>query len=85
MAGGTPDYVESDLPPRGLLGSFQPRVYFGEGQNDYAIVGGPKGRQGGEELDYPFPNASGQRNTTYTGGGGVPVGSPLALPQTYPS
>src|SRR5580700_2548552 len=71
--GGTPDYLESDLPPRGLLGRFQPRVYFGEGQNNYAIVGGPKGRQGGEELAYPFPNASGQRNTTYTGGGGVPV------------
>ncbi len=50
--------------------------YFGEGQNNYAIVGGPSGRQGGEELDYPFPNASGQKNTTYTGGGGVPVGLP---------
>jgi uncharacterized protein len=76
--GGTPDYVESDLPPRGLLGSFQPRVYFGQAENNYVIVGGPKGRPGGEELDYPFPNASGQRNTTYQGGGGVPVGSPLA-------
>jgi uncharacterized membrane protein (UPF0182 family) len=75
--GGTPDYVESDLPPRGELGRFQPRVYFGEGENNYVIVGGPKGRKGGEELDYPFPNASGQRNFTYTGGGGVPVGSPL--------
>ena len=75
--GGTPDYVESDLPPRGLLGNFQPRVYFGEAENNYVIVGGPKGRQGGEELDYPFPNASGQKNTTYQGGGGVPVGSPL--------
>jgi len=75
--GGTPDYVESDLPPRGLLGNFQPRVYFGQAENNYVIVGGPKGRPGGEELDYPFPNASGQRNTTYQGGGGVPVGSPL--------
>jgi uncharacterized protein len=76
--GGTPDYVESDLPPRGLLGRFQPRVYFGEAENNYVIVGGPKGRPGGEELDYPYPNASGQQNTTYRGGGGVPVGSPLA-------
>ena len=75
--GGTPDYVESDLPPRGELGNFQPRVYFGEGENNYVIVGGPKGRKGGEELDYPFPNASGQKNFTYPGGGGVPVGSPL--------
>src|SRR5215471_1200105 len=75
--GGTPDYVESDLPPRGELGYFQPRVYFGEGENNYVIVGGPKGRQGGEELDYPYPNIGGQKNTTYQGGGGVPIGSPL--------
>jgi len=76
--GGTPNYVESDLPPRGELGSFQPRVYFGEGENNYVIVGGPPGRRGGEELDYPFPNVGGQQNTTYRGGGGVPVGSPLS-------
>ncbi len=76
--GGTPDYVESDLPPRGLLGRFQPRVYFGESENNYVIVGGPKGRPGGEELDYPYPNIGGQKNTTYQGGGGVPVGSPLS-------
>jgi uncharacterized membrane protein (UPF0182 family) len=75
--GGTPDYVESDLPPRGLLGGFQPRVYFGEAENNYVIVGGPRGRRGGEELDYPFQNSGGQQNTTYHGGGGVPVGSPL--------
>ena len=76
--GGTPDYVESDLPPRGELGGFQPRVYFGEGENNYVIVGGPPGKQGGEELDYPYPNVGGQKNTTYGGGGGVPVGSPLS-------
>jgi uncharacterized protein len=75
--GGTPDYVESDLPPSGLLGRFQPRVYFGEAENNYVIVGGPHGKQGGEELDYPFQNSGGQQNTTYHGGGGVPVGSPL--------
>jgi len=75
--GGTPSYVESDLPPRGELGSFQPRVYFGEAENDYVIVGGPPHRAGGEELDYPYTSASGQKNYTYTGSGGVPVGSPL--------
>ncbi|HET7246030.1 MAG TPA: UPF0182 family protein [Streptosporangiaceae bacterium] len=75
--GGTPDWVESDLPPRGELTIRQPRVYFGEAEGNYVIVGGPKGRPGGEELDYPFPNASGQKNTTYQGSGGVPVGSPL--------
>jgi len=78
VGGGTPDYVESDLPPRGALGYFQPRVYFGEEEGNYVIVGGPPHTQGGEELDYPYPNASGQKNTTYTGSGGVPVGSPLS-------
>jgi len=47
-------------------------VYFGEQETSYAIVGG---RQ--PELDYPNSSASGQQNTTYSGGGGVPVGSPL--------
>jgi uncharacterized membrane protein (UPF0182 family) len=73
--GGTPDFVESDLPPRGQLRIDQPRVYFGEAENNYVIVGGPGGPQGGEELDYPFQSTTGQKNTTYQGSGGVPVGS----------
>jgi uncharacterized protein len=75
-AGGVPQFVESDIPPRGQLGPFQPRVYFGQQENPYAIVGGPPGRPG-QELDYPFENASGQKNYTYNGTGGVAVGSPL--------
>ena len=75
-AGGNPAFLESDIPPRGQLGPFQPRVYFGQQQNPYAIVGGPPGRPG-QELDYPSENAGGQKNYTYTGSGGVPVGSPL--------
>ena len=74
--GGTPAFVESDIPPHGQLGLYQPRVYFGEQENTYAIVGGPPGRPG-QELDYPVENASGQKNYTYNGSGGVPVGSPL--------
>src|SRR5215471_932621 len=74
--GGTPDYVESDLPPRGQLRIDQPRVYFGQAENNYVIVGGPPGRPG-QELDYPYSGTSGQKNYTYTGTGGVPVGSPL--------
>jgi uncharacterized protein len=75
--GGTPDYVESDLPPQGELLISQPRVYFGEAENNYVIVGGPPGRRGGEELDYPYQNIGGQQNYTYRGSGGVPVGSPI--------
>ena len=70
--GGNPAFTESDIPPSGLLDVQQPRVYFGEQETSYAIVGG---RQ--PELDYPNSSASGQQNTTYSGGGGVPVGSPL--------
>jgi uncharacterized membrane protein (UPF0182 family) len=75
-ADGTPSFVESDIPPHGQLGPFQPRVYFGQQQNTYAIVGAPPGRPP-QELDYPYENASGQQNNTYQGNGGVPVGSPL--------
>lgn len=71
---GTPAFVASDIPQRGLLGPFQPRVYFGQQQNAYAIVGGPPGARP-VELDYGYKNSGGQRNTTYRGSGGVPVGS----------
>jgi uncharacterized protein len=70
--GGNPSFTESDIPPAGVLDVRQPRVYFGEGETSYAIVGGHQ-----LELDYPNQSASGQANTTYDGGGGVPVGSML--------
>ncbi len=45
-ADGTPSFVEDDIPPHGLLGNFQPRVYFGPAESNYVIVGGPKSRPG---------------------------------------
>jgi uncharacterized membrane protein (UPF0182 family) len=75
-ADGTPAFVESDIPPHGELGNFQPRVYFGQAENNYVIVGGPSDRPG-IELDYPSTSATGQKNYTYINGGGVPIGSPL--------
>ena len=71
---GNPSFVESQIPPTGVLGVHQPRVYFGQQQNTYAIVGGPAGGHQ-EELDYP--SDGGQQNNTYRGGGGVDVGSPV--------
>ncbi len=71
---GNPSFVESDIPPHGDLHLSQPRVYFGQEQNSYAIVGGPPGGRK-QELDYP--SDGGQQNNTYRGGGGVSVGSPL--------
>jgi uncharacterized membrane protein (UPF0182 family) len=70
--GGAPNFTESDIPPTGSLSLPQPRVYFGEQETSYAIVGG---RQA--ELDYPNESSGGQHNNNYRGGGGVPIGSAL--------
>jgi uncharacterized membrane protein (UPF0182 family) len=52
-------------------------VYFGENVPDYSIIGGVK-TDTPVEFDYPDDtSANGQRNYTYTGTGGVPVGSLL--------
>ncbi|HEX6468339.1 MAG TPA: UPF0182 family protein, partial [Streptosporangiaceae bacterium] len=71
---GEPSFVEQDIPPTGQLGSFQPRIYFGERSPQYSVVGGPPGSTA-RELDYPDDSAQGQRNNTYDGSGGVPIGS----------
>ncbi|HEY5187252.1 MAG TPA: UPF0182 family protein [Actinomycetes bacterium] len=74
-ADGSPDFFESDIPPQGLLSVAQPRIYFGERSPEYSIVGAPAGANP-RELDYPDDkSANGQANYTYTGKGGVPVGS----------
>ncbi len=76
-ADGKPSFLVGDLPPTKGLGTFQPRVYFGENVPDYSIVGGTKTGTP-VELDYPDDSsANGQRNVTYNGTGGVPVGSLL--------
>jgi hypothetical protein len=72
---GHPSYIESDIPPKGTLGEFQPRIYYGELSPSYSIVGAPSS-SAAAELDYPDDNQpNGQANTTYTGNGGVKVGS----------
>lgn len=75
LSNGQPDFFESEIPTTGLLKIDQPRVYFGESSPAYSIVGAPKGTAP-VELDYPDDNTpSGQKNNTYEGTGGVPVGS----------
>jgi uncharacterized protein len=72
---GKPTYSVGDIPPTKGLGEFQPRIYFGENVPNYSIIGGAKGSDP-VELDYPDDNsANGQKNYTYTGDGGVPMGS----------
>ena len=74
-ADGKPSFLVGDLPPTKGLGTFEPRVYFGENVPDYSIIGGVK-TDTPVEFDYPDDASSnGQKNFTYTGTGGVPVGS----------
>ncbi|GAA3442061.1 UPF0182 protein [Planomonospora venezuelensis] len=80
-AKGLPDFTAKDMPVLGPLVDQtqlkESRIYFGEGFTaaEYSVVGGDRE----QELDYPFSGengtGSGQKNTTYTGKGGVPVGS----------
>ena len=72
---GKPTFSVGNIPPTSGLGKFQPRIYFGENVPDYSIIGGAKTSKP-TELDYPDDNsANGQKNYTYTGKGGVPMGS----------
>jgi uncharacterized membrane protein (UPF0182 family) len=74
-ADGKPSFTVGDIPPTKGLGEFEPRVYFGENVPAYSIVGGPA-TDNPVELDYPDDkSANGQKNYTYTGKGGVPMGS----------
>ena len=76
-ADGKPSFAVGDLPPTKGLGTFEPRIYFGENTPDYSIIGGVK-TDSPVEFDYPDDaSANGQKNYTYTGTGGVPVGSLL--------
>ncbi|MFG2076821.1 UPF0182 family membrane protein [Nonomuraea maritima] len=76
---GLPDYDAKDMPVIGPLVQStkltEPRVYYGENDTagQYVIAGGNPSRP--QELDYPETGGTGQKNTTYTGRGGVPVGS----------
>jgi len=71
---GKPTFLVGDLPPTTGLGKFQPRIYFGENVPDYSIIGGPK-TDTPVEFDYPDDaSENGQKNYTYTGKGGVPMG-----------
>ena len=74
---GKPSFLVGDLPPTKGLGEFEPRIYFGENVPDYSIIGGVK-TDSPVEFDYPDDaSANGQKNYTYSGKGGVPVGSLL--------
>ena len=67
---GQPKFLQSGIPSSGLLGDYEPRIYFGEQSPLYSIVGAPKGAPA-KELDYPGgEDGAEQTYTTFTGNGG---------------
>lgn len=75
---GQPSFFEGGIPSSGLLGEYEPRIYFGQNLPDYSIVGAPAGTSPWE-LDYPDDDSpTGQQNTTYTGEGGPSIGNIFA-------
>jgi uncharacterized protein len=66
--GGYPVFTVSDTSRQGDIPVTQPRIYFGELIDDYAIVGGDPGASPREFDGRP-------ENYTYQGKGGVPLGS----------
>jgi uncharacterized membrane protein (UPF0182 family) len=78
--GGSPNFTTRDLPTTGNIKVDQPRIYYGEliqdgGQDVYSVVGAPKGSTP-REFDRPQDGSDqGQINNTYTGDGGVAIGS----------
>jgi uncharacterized membrane protein (UPF0182 family) len=72
---GKPSFIVGDIPPTAGLGEFEPRIYFGENSPEYSIIGGVA-TGAPVEFDYPDDSSStGQKNYTYTGKGGVPIGN----------
>ena len=70
---GQPLFLQSGIPSTGLLGKYEPRIYFGERSPVYSIVGAPKGAPD-KELDYPAGSDASttdqQTMTTFSGNGG---------------
>lgn len=74
--GSTPRFVNGGEPPRNAIPVTRTQVYFGQLLPAYSIVGQPPGSTKNVEFDHPGRGGSaGQTRTTYTGDGGVPVGS----------
>jgi uncharacterized protein len=79
--GGEPNFTTKDLPTTGdITPKEEGRIYYGEllnlqGEDDYSIVGAPKGSPP-REFDRPQDSTGqGQVNNTYDGKGGVAIGS----------
>jgi len=70
---GDPVFFQQGFSTVGPDGKdYEPRIYFGETSDQYSIVGGPSG---GQKREFDYPAGTGQINNTYTGTGGVAIGS----------
>ena len=80
---GQPVFYRAAHPAdRARSATFEPRIYFGEQSPDYSIVGGPKpAARASSTTPTAAPAAS--RTRTYTGKGGVAIGS--LRPQGWPT
>ena len=69
---GQPVFMQSGIPSNGVLGSYEPRIYFGESSPKYSIVGGTKNsKAAGIEMDYPGGKDGAQETyTSFSGNGG---------------
>ena len=71
---GKPLFLQSGIPTEGLLGDFEPRIYFGLNSPEYSIVGAP---DGADPLEFDFPaGEDGDRETytTFNADGGPMIG-----------
>lgn len=69
---GLPEFFVKDIPPVSLadIRVTRPEIYYGELSNEYVIVRT-------KVPEFSYPTATGNINTTYTGKGGVAVGTLL--------
>ena len=66
---GQPVFLQKGIPSNGLLGEYEPRIYFGEKSPVYSIVGAKSDVP--LELDYPAGDGEAdQTYTTFSGNGG---------------
>src|SRR3954471_6736358 len=75
--GGEPSFTTRDLPTTGdiKVTANGARIYYGELNDDYSVVGAPSGSSP-SEFDRPQSGSDqGQVNNTYDGKGGVAIGS----------
>ncbi|MFC5718763.1 UPF0182 family protein [Streptomyces gamaensis] len=67
---GEPQFTNGELPTKGILGSYEQRVYYGEKTTQYSIVGGPQ-----QEVDYS--ENGGEKAYSYEGKSGVSLSNPV--------